>query len=167
MLPFESDRFTLILSVISPKIIQYKEGSRADFGKLRVVHMGDLDTLETQIAIQADAIMYGMRLGWRYGAPPLTGELLSLHLPQSKMLVRVSRVQRTCVCCPRGAVYVYVDTVPGILPDTSICKCSQKRPAQVAKEWRDFSSEVDCPRKSRAVLRKVSDILNQRHGRKA
>lgn len=143
-----------------PTTIQYKEGSREEFGWLRVIHLDDLLSIETQLSISEGAVLYGMRLGWKRGLPPLTGELISLHMPQSRMLVRVSRVMRTCVCCTRGAVYVHVEPSPGIVPDTSkICHCSKKRNQKTVKDWRNYDEEVACSQKGRAVLRNVSEIL--------
>jgi len=141
--------------------LQYHEGSRKEFGLLTIIHLSDLLTVETQVSIGDKTVLYGMRLGWKRGRPPLTGELVSLHLPQSKILVRVSRVTRTCVCCPQGIVHLYVEQLPGVSADATVCDCAKTREMKTAKGWRDIAAEVECPRKSRSVLRRVSDILKQ------
>ncbi len=146
---------------MATNLLHYREGSQTDFGKLRVVHISDLLTIETQVSIEDEAVAYGMRLGWRRGPPPLT-ELISLHLPQCKILVRVTRVTRTCVCCAHGIVHILADQVPGVVADATVCHCSKKRGMKTAKAWRDIAAETECPRKNRAVLSRVSDILKGR-----
>lgn len=141
---------------------QYQEGSLTEFGRLRIVHLSDLRTIETQVSVEEQSVVYGMRLGWRSGPPPLTGELISLHLPQSRLLVRVSRVSRSCVCCAHGVVYLLVEQIPGITADTRICECANRRQMRTARQWRDLAAETICPRRSRAVLRNVSEILRRK-----
>lgn len=142
--------------------VQYREGSRVEFGWLRIVHLDDLLSIETRIEVQDGAVVYGMRLGWKKGEPPLVGELISLHLPKSKTLVRVSRVARTCVCCAHGITYLYVEQTSGVLPDPSICACARRRELLACRQWRDYTVETTCPRKSRAVLSEVSATLKSR-----
>ena len=143
------------------RTIQYKEASKHEFGDLRVVHLGDVTSIETQLTIKDSEVIYGMRLSWRWGPPPLRGELISLHLPQSKNLVRVSRVTRTCVCCAHGITQVHVEPVNGVLSDMTVCECSKKRQMRNGgnQEWRDIGEEVSCTRRKRGVLRRVSDMI--------
>ena len=148
------------LIVARSNALQYHEGVRDRFGLLRIVHLYDLFSIETQVTINDGNLAYGMRLGWKKGVPPLTGELVSLHLPQSKILVRVVRVSRTCLCCSHGVVRLQVEQVPGILADPMVCDCSKQREMQTAPAWRDM--EVSCPRRHRAALHKVSEIIERR-----
>ena len=142
--------------------LQYREGAVENFGRLRIIHLGDLLTVETQVTIADKALVYGMRLGWKRAAPPLTGELVSLHLPQSKLLVRVTKVTRTCLCCARGIVYLHVEQVPGIIADPRVCDCAVKRPMETVGKWRDIAGEVACPRKNRAMLANVAEIIRRK-----
>ena len=145
-----------------PHVIQYREGSREDFGLLRIVHLSHLRSIETQVDITESQMLYSMRLSWRSGVPPLTGELISLHLPKSRIPARISRVTRTCVCCPQGRVHIYAHPIPGFLPDERVCDCAQRRETDIAAEWRDYGAETECRRRGRGVLREVSDILKSR-----
>ena len=145
------------LIVARSNALQYHEGVRDKFGLLRIIHLYDLFTIETQVTVNDGNLSYGMRLGWKKGIPPLTGELVSLHLPHSKIPVRVVRVSRTCLCCTHGVVRLQVEQVPGILADPMICDCSKQREMQTAETWRDM--EVPCPRRHRAVLHRVSEII--------
>lgn len=140
----------------------YAEGEDLRVGVVRPVHMPEMLAIEEQYVPSRNTVTRAARIHWLdKGNPPVKGQLLSLHLPGQRVLVCVSRVSRSCGCCPKGAVaLVYVREVRTAMRMYKECRCTTTPQWAQTDEWLSPSD----PRQLSAVdgghaRREMSGIL--------
>ena len=115
----------------------YREGEDEIHGRVRAVHLHELLALEEQYVPTNGVIDRAIRAHWPgQSVPPLIGAMVSLHVPGQRVLVRVTRVARSCNCCVRGAcALVYMREMPETRRLQMECECTTKVGWSDADKW--------------------------------
>lgn len=149
--------------------IRYREGQCSEFGRVRPVHLTEVDTIERRTEVREGLATMMIRLGWKAGAPtPKAGEYLSMHERYGKTLVIVDRVSRSCVCCSdRAVTFIHATDVEGVLPQARTCECVSKRIWAESAAWNSAPGDGKCRRSGANSLSQISDAIKEKTRRGA